>query len=295
MTVHILPHAEINKEKYNHTLQQSPNGVLYADSWYLDTVAPGWKLLVADNYAHIMPLPQKTKFGIPYHHQPLMCQQLGIFSPQPITEAHYRQMIRRLPFASCHLHLNTGNRFKQKETRPNYVLDLRPDYPTHQSRYHRDTRAALKKNQRLPQETNPNLSLDEALAFTRQYSLHYTGTIYNTAQQLILRAQNNGSLYLRSVQSTRTAETLALVFFIRWRNRFYYLLSVSSPAGRQAGSMRLLVDRFIAEFAGQDCLLDFEGSAIPGVARFYHSFGARKETYPVYQNCLGALFRRLIK
>jgi len=45
------------------------------------------------------------------------------------------------------------------------------------------------------------------------------------------------------------------------------------------GAMYFLLDSFIKTNAEQDLILDFEGSMIPGVARFYSGFGAIPETY----------------
>ena len=40
-----------------------------------------------------------------------------------------------------------------------------------------------------------------------------------------------------------------------------------------------IVDAFIREHAGSELILDFEGSNIPTVARFFAGFGARPEIY----------------
>lgn len=52
------------------------------------------------------------------------------------------------------------------------------------------------------------------------------------------------------------------------------------PNGKTAGASHFLIDSFIIDHAGQNLLLDFEGSDIHNLAFFYSSFGARLETYP---------------
>jgi len=52
------------------------------------------------------------------------------------------------------------------------------------------------------------------------------------------------------------------------------------PNGRTLGASHALVDAFIKDQAGQDLLLDFEGSDIRNLAFFYSSFGATEEKYP---------------
>jgi len=44
-------------------------------------------------------------------------------------------------------------------------------------------------------------------------------------------------------------------------------------------SMFLMFNELISEYAGTDKVLDFEGSEIPGVARFFKGFGAVKQHY----------------
>jgi hypothetical protein len=56
--------------------------------------------------------------------------------------------------------------------------------------------------------------------------------------------------------------------------------------------MFLLIDTFIQNNSGKNLILDFEGSNIPGIARFYKGFGAMAETYySVHQNRLPRLLR----
>ena len=43
--------------------------------------------------------------------------------------------------------------------------------------------------------------------------------------------------------------------------------------------MFLLIDHIIRQEAGKNTILDFEGSKIEGVARFYKGFGAKNHPY----------------
>jgi hypothetical protein len=59
---------------------------------------------------------------------------------------------------------------------------------------------------------------------------------------------------------------------------FYF--SAQSKTGRSEGAMAWLIDAFICEHASSGETLDFEGSANPGLARFYGSFGSVLQPYP---------------
>lgn len=69
------------------------------------------------------------------------------------------------------------------------------------------------------------------------------------------------------------------VFFFS-NNRAYYILVGNHPNGKTIGASHALIDAFIADHAGQNLLLDFEGSDIRNLAFFYSSFGAVQEIYP---------------
>ena len=45
--------------------------------------------------------------------------------------------------------------------------------------------------------------------------------------------------------------------------------------------MFMIINELIKENAGKDILLDFEGSQIEGIARFYKGFGAINQPYYV--------------
>ena len=51
-----LEHEEIDLKKWDATIDASPNGMVYAKSWYLDIVSPGWEGLVNEDYNAVFPL-----------------------------------------------------------------------------------------------------------------------------------------------------------------------------------------------------------------------------------------------
>jgi hypothetical protein len=68
------------------------------------------------------------------------------------------------------------------------------------------------------------------------------------------------------------------VFFF-YKKRAYYILVGNHPDGKTIGASHALINGFIQDYAGQDMVLDFEGSNINSLAFFYSSFGAIEEKY----------------
>jgi hypothetical protein len=68
-------------------------------------------------------------------------------------------------------------------------------------------------------------------------------------------------------------------FFLFHKARVYYLNAFSTETGMAYASAFAIVDGFCREFAGSGLILDFEGSEIEGINRFYHGFGAKEDPY----------------
>ncbi len=45
--VQYLKHHEIDKQRWDACIQEARNAQIYALSWYLDVVTPGWEAIVA--------------------------------------------------------------------------------------------------------------------------------------------------------------------------------------------------------------------------------------------------------
>jgi hypothetical protein len=74
-------------------------------------------------------------------------------------------------------------------------------------------------------------------------------------------------------------QLLASAIFFFSHKRAYYILVGNHPNGKTLGASHALIDAFIKDYAGQNLMLDFEGSDIRNLAFFYESFGAVEEKY----------------
>jgi len=68
-------------------------------------------------------------------------------------------------------------------------------------------------------------------------------------------------------------------FFMESSNCFVFLKSGVTNQGKSLGAMHLLFDSFIKEHAKSQKMLDFGGSSVDSVARFYKNFGAKDFVY----------------
>src|SRR6185295_10985608 len=101
-----LPHHRIDKEKWDACISGSCNPIVYAYSWYLDAVSPGWEALVEDDYCSVFPLTAKKKLGLNYLSQPYFTQQLGVFSERIFSSGEILAFIQTIPrkFITINIH-----------------------------------------------------------------------------------------------------------------------------------------------------------------------------------------------
>lgn len=280
-----IEHQDIDYKKWDLCIESAGNSRVYAMSWHLDRTAEVWDALVWGDYEIVMPLPFKKKWGIKYLYQPVYSQQLGIFPepPEIISKQFYSILIKK--FKLSDLQLNSGNTpFKEDDNwkfkpRNNYLLDLSSDYATISSSYSKNTKRNIKK------ANSGHLSFNRGVSIEEFLKLKYETALPNGEQKelsklksLVTYGQHKGLGEISGVYN-RENRICAAVYFTRWKNRIIYLNAVSNEEGMKFRAMFFLVDQFIKDTAGKNLILDFEGSMLPGIARFYKSFGTKPEVY----------------
>lgn len=273
-----LKHGEIDIERYSITVLNCGWGRIYAMPWYLDIVTPGWEALVYEDYSIVMPLPVKKKFGLKYITQPYFCQQLGIYSSSTPGKHVFEEFYNKIPYRISRFQGNSKDYeiYPEKSLRPNYFLDTSTLSEPEKS-YNSNTIRNLKKAQK-----NGNSICEISVDDYVDFSLSNNRTVVKESHIRVLKKlalslikTNQGKIYASRKSDIITAAVLVASF----KNRIYYLSPVSSDFGKEIHSMTFLVNNLILEAKKTEMVIDFEGSSIEGVARFYAGFGAQKEFY----------------
>lgn len=278
MQIDFLKHSEIDLFKWDETIEKSQNGLIYALSWILDVVSPGWEALVSEDYQYVMPLPVKRKFGIKYLVQPILTQQLGIFSKSPIDQKIVNIFIRKIPYLSYEINLNEMNSTSEGIELPNYTLDLQNDIGSLKSNFSKNTLRNISNSQKGGLLVDKDISVDEFLKFYFTEELNFLRPNERITRQLIETLHQKQVLHIRGCRLNET-ELISAVCIVKWNNRIIYLLPISSALGKEHAAMFLIINSLIEEFSETEMLLDFEGSKIEGIARFYKGFGAQLTPY----------------
>ncbi|MDJ0365941.1 GNAT family N-acetyltransferase [Hymenobacter sp. H14-R3] len=322
--IRYLRPGEVDRPQWDALLGRAPNGLIYGLSWYLDIVSPGWAALVkeeAGRYVAVLPLPVRTKFGLRYLKQPLFAQQLGLFYLEAPTAADWQQigalLRQRFRFITQYA-FNTRNQELLGPGQPGlagaafttYYLSLQPNYPQLLAGYKANRRWRLNQARRRGLRVEPSTDIDLLVRIFAEYTapkIH--GVIGEAYEYRLLRA-----LYAAASQQhmahmwqarAATGEVVAMILLFEFNGQLTYIFNSSTPAGKEAGAISVLLDEVFRTYAGRATTFDFEAPEVASVAHFYASFGsvaapfhaiaANRLPWPVRQLKAArmALYRRL--
>jgi len=288
--IKFLSYVEINPVKWDKCISSSFNGIIYAYSWYLNIVSDEWCALVLEDYKAVMPLPAKKKFGVNYLVQPHFTQQLGVFSTEKLNSELVESFLQAIPrkYWLVDINLNIFNKLKPNssfkiEEYPTYQLDLINPYDLLYKSYSENTRRNIKKAISQNVSILTAVTVNEFIKFAKENLTkkieNFTEANFATLRMLIsiLIRYKSGEIY---GAFTEKNELCAVAFFASAHNKSIYLLGTSNAKGFENKGMFLLIDTFIKKNSEHNTTLDFEGSRIEGIARFYSTFGAVESKYP---------------
>ena len=287
--IQYLKHNQVDKQRWDDCIARSLNRRVYAFSWYLDIVCPGWDALVTCDYDAVFPLTWNRKWSVNYLYQPYFAQQLGIFSTHRIGKVDVQKFLQAVPgkFSFAEIQLNGMNAFPVEgwdlKSRLNHELSLNPSYPELSSRYSQNTKRNLKKAKDAGVTVGKQPTMTELVNLFKTSFGEKEGKLkegnYSTIHELLQYFHEHGTGHPVGAYSAAN-QLSAAAFFVNDHTRVYFLFAASSPQARENGAMFFLIDNFLVNNAGRPLTLDFEGGNDPHLGRFYKSFGATEVSYP---------------
>jgi lipid II:glycine glycyltransferase (peptidoglycan interpeptide bridge formation enzyme) len=280
--IQYLTRSQIDTVKWDQCINKAENGRIYASSVYLDTMSANWDALVLNDYEAVMPLTWNSKYGIQYLYQPFLAAQLGVFGSEEV-----QAFIEAIPahFRFIDIYLNSANTKAVKGDtallRDNYILDLNHTYEKLFTAYRENIRRNIKKAKQAGCLVQKDFDVDTVINLaSTQMHMHDKKVKENIGRFRTLYKKLKEKKQAATYGISLHGEMIASCVFFFSHQRAYYILVGNHPNGKTIGASHALIDAFIADHAGQDLLLDFEGSDIRNLAFFYSSFGATQEIYP---------------
>ena len=282
-----LKHTEIDKHKWDACIAKASNSLVYAYSWYLDVVSPNWDALVLNDYEAIMPITHRRKYFISYLFQPFFTQQLGVFSRLETPDFIVQKFIDAIPskYKFIDINFNEDNNAKGLIEKKNFILPIDETYADLFAAYKGQAKRNIKKakEQNLYLQVLPyKQSVDFYVKHKGAATKGVTAKDYLMLKQLYKICNKQNMLLSMGVFSKQFGLVATGVFIIN-EDRVIFHLGTSDSKGKEIGAMHFLMDGVIAQLAGKNSFIDFEGSEKEGIARFYKSFGAFKRPYFKYK------------
>jgi hypothetical protein len=303
MPILYLKHNEIDLKQWDAVVEQSPQRQVYAMSWYLDVVAPGWEAVVelseAGLYITVIPVPWRKKLGIRYIQQPLFCQQLGIYSlsediPKATCQAFVQALYRRFKYMAVY-NFNTGNTLPElpAEVQVGHTftlyLNLDRSYAQLYQNYTRDRKMNLKRAQKAVLQLTESTDIEPIIQFFKEETagrIHggVAEDAYTMLRQLYQVLQEKGVAKLYYTTDRKGRKNSGCLFII-WGGRIVYIFNAAPQHGRKQNGRTLILDHIIREYAGQEMLFDFESpdEREPDIVHFYKSFRPEVKLIPMLQ------------
>src|SRR5262249_29155664 len=145
-----------------------------------------------------------------------------------------------------------------------YVLSLNKSYDDLHRAFRENHQRNIQKSRQSGNIVQKNISIDEVIKMNKQQMEKVASVADEDYEHLrklyeLLRSQGKAVTY--GVMSNQNKLLSSCVLFFS-HNRAYYILVGNHLEGRNTGASHALIDAFIRDHAGQNLLLDFEGSDI---------------------------------
>lgn len=287
MIINRIKHKYIDKVKWDEAIGNSISPKIYALSWYLDIVSPKWDAIVNDGYGCVFPLTVKNKYGfVNYIHLPFFTQQLGLFSKRKIAKEYLNLYLNKIPFyLRKEINLNSSNpKIESSEQKDNYILEL-SSYSELQKNYSNQIKRNIKKAESLNLQLNVNDDYKSVIdLFKSSKAKEIEFVDYSILEKLCEEAKKRKVLSVYNCTDNGNLDYGVITF--SYLNRIYLIMLAGSKESKNHGSSSLLIDYIIKENCSKGLTLDFEGSNISSLARFYKGFGSENEPYQFYSKII---------
>ncbi len=286
--ISFLQQKQIDKEQWDNCIAESQYPLVYAESWYLDIVSPNWAayvIIVENKYTAVFPITEKSTVGFKYLAQPPFCQQLGLFYRMHTALEPFVDLLKN-KYSLVEIALNVSNELVNSDIdvyyKLNLELSLNTPYEKLYAGYNLNRRRDLKKAKKNGLYVSETNNIDFFINFFKKEKGLTISGLNSESWRFLKQIYEQGvekSAILLSFAYNQSHEICAAGLFLKSDKRIIFLLGTSNKEGQKNGSMTLLFDHLIRENAYRNKVLDFEGSMIPGVAKFYESLGGKEKKY----------------
>jgi len=283
-----IEHKNIDKQKWDDCINNSSDACIFVYSWYLDAVCKNWSALVYNDYDAVFPLAPKSKYKINYLYQPFFTRYFGVFAKTGLATASISDFLKVLPekfkFIEFCLHetidFDLPGYLKTERKYQSLNLNVAHEllYKAYSDNAKRSIKKAIKAGFNIKYNVPPEVVVNLFKSTKGQELEVFKAKDYEILHALMTELLKQKKAEVIAVYDKEN-KLSAAAFFMKNNNRYTYLKSGVTDYGKANGAMHFLFDTFIQHNALTNYMLDFGGSSVESVARFYKNFGAKDCVY----------------
>lgn len=290
-----LKYHEIDFEKYTQCLESSAQRKYSATRQFLDISSDKkWELLVYGDYEAVMPVPYVFKSKIKIVHNPMLCQQLGIFSKEDNVEINElflnflekNYLIRIYSF-------NEFNHFKTSlKSKKNYLIPPN-DYVTVYSKYSPKRKRKLRLDEEVVMNSEiKNISFSQAESFIKE---NFLGADKEEDVDLFISIFKNmfeaNCLNFSAFYLNKKIINIVVTYFDDCTVAL--LGTFNDKESVKVSGASMLIDRCIEADISKK-IFDFEGSELPNVEEFFRGFRPELRPYHLIEYSKKKIIKKLL-
>ena len=285
-TNHIIIPGETAVD-YNKCIGASPNGTIYALSWYLDIVCPDWEFIESGDYTTVMPIPVFKSMGKKIIKQPEYAFQLGVFStsiPDPETVHAFLQAIPK-NYRFRKFCMNKFNIVKNNNARIHNAseLDLISPYKQIRSKFNHIIHQQISLAENNSLSFISNIAVNDLLMFSYRLD-KFNKQKLKPNQISTLRLIASNAIRYRSAQIASAFDAsnnlCAAILFLIFNGRASILYAAANSEGLETGAIEFIIDRFISDNAEQNLVLCIDNPVEKQLMETLKNFGSSISDYP---------------
>lgn len=291
-----LQYKEIDFKRYAECLEKSEQRKYSATGAFLDVTSnKHWELLVYNDYEAVMPVPYVKKYGFKIVHNPMLCQQLGIFSEKDDAEINqiFLEFLQKNYLIRVYK-FNDANQFQSSLPQKKNFLIFPDSYEKVSAKYSPKRKRKLRLDEDVIKNSEvKTISFSEAKDFIKANILgadkddDIEGFInifekfyqLKTLEFLAFYYQNTIINLIVTYNDSRTVALLGT-----FNDKEYVKISGAS----------VLIDRTIKENI-KTKIFDFEGGELPNIEEFFRGFRPELKPYAVLENSMKILAQNFIR
>lgn len=279
MNFKLISRKNIDVIKYNKCINASSDTILYGEIWYLDIVTEKqWNLIVWGDYNAVLPLPISNKYFLRFLQNPFLCQQLDIYKTQEIN-INYQELLKFLEKRYNYIALSTTTKLSSdSQEKINCLLETDSYLTTKpQSTRRSNLKKALNNELKIHESEDLDLFFDFFKSHFYLTGVHFKNKTWVNIKNVLFALLKTEKLQF-NFASNSLGELVSVATWLIHKDTAYYFYAISNIEGRKTGAAHLIIDTFIRKNKTVKNI-DFEGSSIEGVKRFYKTFGAKETVY----------------